>query len=176
MAYGHVVQLRVERKTISLFVLNANSSSPSQNPFHQTHSRRMPPKKKNKYANAAARGFATTSIPKAKPVIVEPEPEPLPIVEPTPPPPEPTAAEAAAAAIGEESEDEFVSLAERIESLSLRKVDAFLGQTQKINVDTLPVLKMEANLENNVIGLLKEVEAKDAGEFTSSQMKVDPDS
>ncbi|KAF9103570.1 ATP-dependent RNA helicase dhx29 [Mortierella sp. GBA35] len=124
----------------------------------------MPPKKKNKYANAAARGFATTSIPKAKPVVVEPEPEPEPVVEPTPPPPEP--ADAATAAVEEEEpEDEFVSLAERIESLSLRKVDAFLGQTQKINVDTLPVLKMEANLENNVIGLLKEVEAKDAGKL-----------
>ncbi|KAF8946016.1 hypothetical protein BGZ47_001510 [Haplosporangium gracile] len=123
----------------------------------------MPPKKKNKYANAAARGFATTSIPKAKPVVVEPEPEPEPVVEPTPPP-EPTA-ETVGAAEEEEPEDEFVSLAERIESLSLRKVDAFLGQTQKINVDTLPVLKMEANLENNVIGLLKEVEAKDAGAF-----------
>ncbi|KAG0380585.1 ATP-dependent RNA helicase dhx29 [Mortierella sp. AD032] len=122
----------------------------------------MPPKKKNKYANAAVRGFATTSIPKAKPVVVEPEPEPEPVVESTPPPPE-SADQAAAAE--EEPEDEFVSLAERIESLSLRKVDAFLGQTQKINVDTLPVLKMEANLENNVIGLLKEVEAKDAGAF-----------
>ncbi|KAG0064792.1 hypothetical protein BGZ89_008846 [Linnemannia elongata] len=123
----------------------------------------MPPKKKNKYANAAARGFATTSIPKAKPVVVEPEPEPEPVVEPTLTPSEPTAE--AAAVEEEEPEDEFVSLAERIESLSLRKVDAFLGQTQKINVDTLPVLKMEANLENNVIGLLKEVEAKDAGAF-----------
>jgi ATP-dependent RNA helicase DHX29 len=135
----------------------------------------MPPKKKNKYANAAARGFATTSIPKAKPVVVEPEPEPQPIVDSSPPPPpEPTAAEAAAA-VEEEPEDEFVSLAERIESLSLRKVDAFLGQTQKINIDTLPVLKMEANLENNVIALLKEVEAKDAGWFTSSRMEEDPD-
>lgn len=123
----------------------------------------MPPKKKNnKYANAAARGFATTSIPKAKPVVVEPEPEPEPVVDPTPPP-EPTAE--ATSAEEEEPEDEFVSLAERIESLSLRKVDAFLGQNQKINVDTLPVLKMEANLENNVIGLLREVEAKDAGKL-----------
>ncbi|KAI8596835.1 P-loop containing nucleoside triphosphate hydrolase protein [Dissophora ornata] len=127
----------------------------------------MPPKKKNKYANANARGFATTSIPKAKPTVVEPEPEPELVVE-TPPSPPPIstdqAAEAAAAAT-EEPEDEFVSLAERLESISLRKVDAFLGQSQKINVDTLPVLKMESNLENNVIGLLKEVEAKDAAAF-----------
>ena len=131
--------------------------------FHSTHSLDMPPKKKNKYANAAARGFATTSIPKAKPVVVEPEAEPELVAEPTPPPPEPVDQAAAAAAAEEEPEDEFVSLAERIESLSLRKVDAFLGQTQKINVDTLPVLKMEANLENTVVALLKEVEAKDAG-------------
>lgn len=129
----------------------------------------MPPKKKNKYANAAARGFATTSIPKAKAVVVETEPEPEPVVDPTPPPPEPAAA---AAVEEEEPEDEFVSLAERIESLSLRKVDAFLGQTQKINVDSLPVLKMEASLENNVIGLLKEVEAKDAGELPHSAEEI----
>ncbi|ORZ13412.1 P-loop containing nucleoside triphosphate hydrolase protein [Lobosporangium transversale] len=125
----------------------------------------MPPKKKNKYANAAARGFATTSIPKAKPGAAEPEPEPEPAPAPaaapdanalvaTPPPP-----------IEEELEDEFVSLAERLESLSLKKVDAFLGQTQKINIDTLPVLKMESNLENSVIGLLKEAETKDATDF-----------
>ncbi|KAF9931562.1 hypothetical protein FBU30_009947 [Linnemannia zychae] len=125
----------------------------------------MPPKKKNKYANAAARGFATTSIPKAKPVVTEPEPEPEPVVEPTPPPQTESTDQVDTTATAEEPEDEFVSLAERIESLSLRKVDAFLGQTQKINVDTLPVLKMEANLENNVIGLLKKVEAKDAGAF-----------
>ncbi|KAI1318582.1 ATP-dependent RNA helicase dhx29 [Mortierella claussenii] len=124
----------------------------------------MPPKKKNKYANAAARGFATTSIPKAKPVeVAEPEPEPVveapPLLEPEVP------ADIAEDQQQEEPEDEFVSLAERLESLSLRKVDAFLGQTQKINVDTLPVLKMESNLENNVIGLLKEVEAKNAAAF-----------
>ncbi|KAG0002207.1 ATP-dependent RNA helicase dhx29 [Entomortierella chlamydospora] len=123
----------------------------------------MPPKKKNKYANATARGFATTSIPKAKPV-VEPEPEPEPVIETPPPPPE-TTDQAVAATAEEEPENESVSLAERLESLSLRKVDAFLGQTQKINIDTLPVLKMESNLENNVIGLLKEVEAKDAAAF-----------
>ncbi|KAF9393788.1 hypothetical protein BGX21_010619 [Mortierella sp. AD011] len=126
----------------------------------------MPPKKKNKYANATARGFATTSIPKAKPA-VEPEPEPEPVIETPPPPPE-TTDQAVATAAEEEPEDESVSLAERLESLSLRKVDAFLGQTQKINVDTLPVLKMESNLENNVIGLLKEVEAKDAAAFQPS--------
>ncbi|KAG0323991.1 ATP-dependent RNA helicase dhx29 [Dissophora globulifera] len=127
----------------------------------------MPPKKKNKYANAAARGFATTSIPKAKPV--EPESEPEPVVEPALlPTTDPAAAAAVAPALSEqekEPEDEFVSLAERLENLSLRKVDAFLGQTQKINVDTLPVLKIESNLENNVIGLLKEAEAKDAAAF-----------
>lgn len=103
-------------------------------------------------------------------MVVEPEPEPEPVVEPTLTPSEPTAE--AAAVEEEEPEDEFVSLAERIESLSLRKVDAFLGQTQKINVDTLPVLKMEANLENNVIGLLKEVEAKDAGELPYSAEEI----
>ncbi|KAF9310916.1 hypothetical protein BG003_007951 [Podila horticola] len=121
----------------------------------------MPPKKKNKYANAAARGFATTSIPKAK--APEPEPEPEPVPEPVAPtPPQETSTEQPPV---EEEEDEFVSLAERLESLSLRKVDAFLGQSQKINVDTLPVLKMETTLENNVIALLKEVEAKDAATF-----------
>ncbi|KAF9108800.1 ATP-dependent RNA helicase dhx29 [Mortierella sp. AM989] len=124
----------------------------------------MPPKKKNKYANAAARGFATTSVLKVKPVVSEPEPEPEPVIETPPHQPE-NMDQAAAAAVEEEPEDEFVSLAERLESLSLRKVDAFLGQTQKVNVDTLPVLKMESNLENNVIGLLKEVEAKDAAAF-----------
>jgi ATP-dependent RNA helicase DHX29 len=127
----------------------------------------MPPKKKNKYANANARGFATTSVPKAKPVEVEPEPEPEPVVVVEEPQPgHGSADQAVAAALEEEPEDEFVSLAERLESLSLRKVDAFLGQTQKINVDTLPVLKMESNLENNVISLLKEVEAKDAGMYS----------
>lgn len=120
----------------------------------------MPPKKKNKYANAAARGFATTSIPKAKAPEPEPEPEPVPVPEPVvATPPQETPSEQPL----EEEEDEFVSLAERLESLSLRKVDAFLGQSQKINVDTLPVLKMETTLESNVIALLKEVEAKDAG-------------
>jgi len=123
----------------------------------------MPPKKKNKYANAQARGFATTSIPKAKPV--EPEPVPEPELEPEPPTPipEPTLEPSPTDTQEGEEEDEFVSLAERLEGLSLRKVDAFLGTTQKINVDTLPVLKMEANLENSVIGLLKEAKAKDAG-------------
>ncbi|KAG0197455.1 hypothetical protein BGX28_009063 [Mortierella sp. GBA30] len=127
----------------------------------------MPPKKKNKYANAAARGFATTSIPKTKPVIVaEPEPEPESKPDPVV---ESEVDQSSAVKSGEqqveEEEDEFVSLAERLESLSLKKVDAFLGQTQKINVDTLPVLKMENNLENNVLALLKEVEAKDAAAF-----------
>ncbi|KAG0263893.1 hypothetical protein BG011_007847 [Mortierella polycephala] len=134
----------------------------------------MPPKKKNKYANAPARGFATTSIPKAKPVVVEPEPEPEPVIQ-TPPTTAP-ADQAAVVPEEEEPEDEFVSLAERLESLSLKKVDAFLGQTQKINVETLPVLKMESNLENSVLGLLKEVEAKDAGKspnvFLSNEQMV----
>ncbi|KAF9192647.1 hypothetical protein BGZ50_008354 [Haplosporangium sp. Z 11] len=135
-------------------------------------SRRMPPKKKNKYANASARGFATTSIPKAKPVVAEPEPEPEPVVQA--PPTIAPADQGAAVPEAEEPEDEFVSLAERLESLSLKKVDAFLGQTQKINVEALPVLKMESNLENSVLGLLKEVEAKDAGKSvcraTASQL------
>lgn len=120
----------------------------------------MPPKKKNKYANAAARGFATTSIPKAKAPEPEPVPEPVPEPAVATPAPQETLEQPPEAV---EEEDEFVSLAERLESLSLRKVDAFLGQSQKINVDTLPVLKMETTLENNVIALLKEVEAKDAG-------------
>ncbi|KAF9964282.1 hypothetical protein BGZ70_006684 [Mortierella alpina] len=128
----------------------------------------MPPKKKNKYANAPARGFATTSIPKAKPMVVEPEPEPEPIVETAPPPTSDADQTKSSAAEDEEPEDEFVSLAERLEGLSLKKVDAFLGQTQKINVDTLPVLKMENNLENSVLALLKEVEAKDAGAFKAN--------
>lgn len=123
----------------------------------------MPPKKKNKYANAAARGFATTSIPKAKAPEPEPEPVPEPVVA-TPAPQEIPSEQPL-----EEEEDEFVSLAERLEGLSLRKVDAFLGQSQKINVDTLPVLKMETTLENNVIALLKEVEAKDAGKIETEQ-------
>ncbi|KAF9432044.1 ATP-dependent RNA helicase dhx29 [Entomortierella beljakovae] len=134
----------------------------------------MPPKKKNKYANAAAaaRGFATTSIPKAKPIVVEPEPEP----EPEPLIDTPALSNSNPSDqtsenpnnTTEEPEDEFATLAERLESLSLRKVDAFLGQTLKINVDTLPVLKMESNLENNVLALLKEVEAKDAAAFQPS--------
>ncbi|KAF9331170.1 hypothetical protein BG006_005964 [Podila minutissima] len=122
----------------------------------------MPPKKKNKYANAAARGFATTSIPKAKAPEPEPVPEPVPEPAVATPAPQETLEQPPEAV---EEEDEFVSLAERLESLSLRKVDAFLGQSQKINVDTLPVLKMETTLENNVIALLKEVEAKDAATF-----------
>lgn len=130
----------------------------------------MPPKKKNKYANAQARGFATTSIPKAKPVEPEPVPEPEPELEPLAPIPDPALEQSLTADTQEgEEEDEFVSLAERLEGLSLRKVDAFLGTTQKINVDTLPVLKMEANLENSVIGLLKEVKAKDAGRHSGVQ-------
>ncbi|KAF9429911.1 hypothetical protein BGZ94_009026 [Podila epigama] len=126
----------------------------------------MPPKKKNKYANAAARGFATTSIPKAKPA-PEPEKEPEPVVVPEPVVEAPSVTNTSENVEGveEEEENEFASLAEKLEGLSLRKVDAFLGQTQKINVDTLPVLKMESTLENNVIALLKEVEAKDAATF-----------
>ncbi|KAG0346255.1 hypothetical protein BG004_002057 [Podila humilis] len=120
----------------------------------------MPPKKKNKYANAATRGFATISIPKAKAPEPELEPEPIVPVPVSPHTPEPLISQELPV-----EEDENVSLAERLESLSLRKVDAFLGQSQKINVDNLPVLKMETTLESNVIALLKEAEAKDAATF-----------
>lgn len=136
----------------------------------------MPPKKKNKYANANARGFATTSAPKAKPVVVE---EPEPVLEPEPEPAfEPPhssqtegdqpAVDGAASSENQSVEDEYVALADRIENATLRKVDAFLGQAQKINVETFPVLKMESKLENNVVALLKQADAKTAGEFLAT--------
>lgn len=136
----------------------------------------MPPKKKNKYANANAnaRGFATTSTTKAKPV-EEPQPEaelePEPVFE-TPLPVQPegdqSAVDDAAAQENGGAEDEYVTLADRIENVTLRRVDAFLGQAQKVNVEALPVLKMESKLENNVVSLLKQAEAKDAGKFCTT--------
>jgi hypothetical protein len=129
----------------------------------------MPPKKKNKNANANARGFATTSIPKAKPVVVEePEPEPELLEIPAPASPDQAAVDNVTPPENEDAaEDEYVVLADRIENVTLRRVDAFLGQAQKVNVEVLPVLKMESKLEHNVVALLKQAGAKNAGEFLS---------
>ncbi|KAF9585630.1 hypothetical protein BGW38_001480 [Lunasporangiospora selenospora] len=104
-----------------------------------------------------------------------PQPEPQPLNEPSMPEPEPTAE---SPPLREGSlEDEFVALAEKLESNSLRKVDAFLNQPQKVNVDTLPVLKMDPALEEKVIGLLKEAGTKSAvlskrGSYTSHDQLV----
>ncbi|KAG0229491.1 ATP-dependent RNA helicase dhx29, partial [Mortierella sp. GBA43] len=129
----------------------------------------MPPKKKNKNANANARGFATTSIPKAKPVVVEePEPEPELFEIPAPTSPDQAAVDNITPQENEDAaEDEYVVLADRIENVTLRRVDAFLGQAQKVNVEVLPVLKMESKLEHNVVALLKQAGAKNSGEFLS---------
>ncbi|KAG0235609.1 hypothetical protein BGW41_000710 [Actinomortierella wolfii] len=137
----------------------------------------MGPKKK-KYANANARGFATTSIPKAKPVVQPSEASAeQDQQQATSTPPAATEAQSSTAQTGDtveakpctpEADDEDAMLAEKLDFVSQKRVDAFVSQPQLVNVEALPSLKMEQDIENNAIRLLKKLDAKSASSFKSS--------